>query len=60
MKEAGLFPVSCVNDPPMFGTDIGAIYATMARVPSLDVPEVAAMSLRAIDAAWLSDEEKPG
>ncbi|WP_264784297.1 hypothetical protein [Gluconacetobacter azotocaptans] len=44
----------------MFGTDIGAIYATMARVPSLDVPEVAAMSLRAIDAAWLSDEEKPG
>ncbi|MFT9019131.1 adenosine deaminase [Acetobacter malorum] len=58
MHEAGLFLVPCTDDPPMFGTDIGTTYVTMARVLSLSVEEVAAMSLRTVDASWLSDEEK--
>jgi adenosine deaminase len=58
MHDAGLFLVPCTDDPPMFGTDIGTVYATIARVLSLGVKETAAMSLRAIDATWLSDEEK--
>lgn len=58
MHEAGLFLVPCTDDPPMFGTDIGTTYVTMARSLSLSVEEVAAMSLRTLDASWLSDAEK--
>nr|WP_194300878.1 adenosine deaminase [Acetobacter oeni] len=58
MYDEGLFLVPCTDDPPMFGTDIGTTYVTMARVLSLSVKEIAAMSLRTIEAAWLSKEEK--
>ncbi|GBQ25716.1 adenosine deaminase [Gluconacetobacter sacchari DSM 12717] len=58
MHDAGLFLVPCTDDPPMFGTDIGTTYVTMARILSLGVEEIVAMSLRTIEAAWLSDEEK--
>ncbi|NHN84570.1 adenosine deaminase [Acetobacter musti] len=58
MRDAGLFLVPCTDDPPMFGTDIGAAYVTMARELSMGVKEIAAMSLRAIDATWLPELEK--
>ncbi|MDN7354916.1 amidohydrolase family protein [Acetobacter senegalensis] len=58
MHDAGLFLVPCTDDPPMFGTDIGTTYVTMARILSLGAEEVMSMSLRAIEASWLSAEEK--
>ncbi len=58
MHEAGLFLVPCTDDPPMFGTDIGTTYVTMARILSLSVEDVAALSLRTLEASWLSDAEK--
>ncbi|MDI3403180.1 adenosine deaminase [Streptomyces cavernicola] len=58
MQRAGLFMVVCTDDPPMYRTDIGTAYVTIARELAQTPAEAAQSALAALDATWLDDTDK--
>jgi adenosine deaminase len=46
------------DDPPLFGTDMGREYALLESVYGFTPEQIAEMTLNAVEAAFLSREDK--
>lgn len=58
LYDAGLKVTVSSDDPPLFGTDIGQEYALLESVYGFTAEEIAEVTLNAVEAAFLPDEEK--
>ncbi len=58
MIDAGLRVTLNTDDPPMFGTDLGAEFAMAAKALALTPAELKACTINAIDASWLDEGTK--
>jgi adenosine deaminase len=58
LYEAGIKVTVNSDDPPLFGTDIGREYALLESVFDFSPEEVADVTLNAVEAAFLTEEEK--
>jgi adenosine deaminase len=58
MVEQGLRVTLNSDDPPMFHTDIGREFVETCRSMDFGPKQARALALNAVDAAWLSDDER--